>query len=595
MEKHSRPFFLSSLSSLSNSSRQARFGFIHGLTVALLVLGVAVDAASVPAASSGAEVSTTANSTFDKGCPQANVLRPSRNKDLWEGVTREISSEAFKNDAVGKLTRAVQIPTEAFDDMGSVGQDSRWAAFEPFHEYLQTTFPLVHSTLNRTKVNTYGLVYEWGAAEGSSAKPILFAAHQDVVPVENTTIGLWTHAPYSGFYDGQRVWGRGSTDDKGCLIGILIAVETLLQKGFTKPNRPVILAFGFDEEISGFQGASELAKFIEAKYGKDGVAMIIDEGLGFSEQYGTPIATPGISEKGSFNMQLEVRATGGHSSVPPPHTGIGILAALLVQVEANPFEAQLVRRFYSPPPLCIAEHAKDVPQDFRTLVLQSAESDSALQALESVITSSNLLKSLISTTQSINIVQGGVKSNVLPERSTAVVNHRIAATGSVSELKTRNAQILETVAQRFNLSYNAFGSQVFGNASSLPALALTDASNGGLEPAPLSPTSSTDLPYQLLSGTIKAVYSAHRGDFQGVTSDIVVAPGMMPANTDTRHYWNLTRHIYRYSHLNGGSNGGSQLDWGIHTVNEFIPVDEWLENIQFYTTLILNADEATDL
>jgi Gly-Xaa carboxypeptidase len=104
---------------------------------------------------------------------------------------------------------------------------------------------------------------------------------------------------------------------------------------------------------------------------------------------------------------------------------------------------------------------------------------------------------------------------------------------SVSELKTRNAQILETVAQRFNLSYNAFGNQVFGNSSSLPALSLTDASNGGLEPAPLSPTSSTDLPYQLLSGTIKAVYNAHRGDFQGETSDIVVAPGMMPANTGT--------------------------------------------------------------
>lgn len=83
--------------------------------------------------------------------------------------------------------------------------------------------------------------------------------------------------------------------------------------------------------------------------------------MGFSEQYGTPVATPGIAEKGLFNMQLEVRATGGHSSVPPPNTvglvcnlqpvtsieinlqSIGILAALLVQIESNPFEARLVR------------------------------------------------------------------------------------------------------------------------------------------------------------------------------------------------------------------------------------------------------------
>ena len=41
-----------------------------------------------------------------------------------------------------------------------------------------TEFSVSHSTLNRTKVNTYGLVYEWGAAEASSAKPILLAAHQ---------------------------------------------------------------------------------------------------------------------------------------------------------------------------------------------------------------------------------------------------------------------------------------------------------------------------------------------------------------------------------------------------------------------------------
>lgn len=49
---------------------------------------------------------------------------------------------------------------------------------------------------------------------------------------------------------GERVWGRGSSDDKAGLIGILSTIETLLEKGF-KPTRSVVAAFGFDEEASG--------------------------------------------------------------------------------------------------------------------------------------------------------------------------------------------------------------------------------------------------------------------------------------------------------------------------------------------------------
>jgi Gly-Xaa carboxypeptidase len=59
---------------------------------------------------------------------------------------------------------------------------------------------------------------------------------------------------------------------------------------------------------------------INRKYSFDPFSLTNEFLVGFSEQYGSPVATPGISEKGSFNMQLEVRATGGHSSVPPPHT-----------------------------------------------------------------------------------------------------------------------------------------------------------------------------------------------------------------------------------------------------------------------------------
>ena len=54
-------------------------------------------------------------------------------------------------------------------------------------------------------------------------------------------------------------------------------METLLENGF-QPKRNLVLAFGFDEESSGLQGAASLAKVLEEKYGKDGIALIVDEG-----------------------------------------------------------------------------------------------------------------------------------------------------------------------------------------------------------------------------------------------------------------------------------------------------------------------------
>ena len=72
----------------------------------------------------------------------------------------------------------------------------------------------------------------------------------DVVPVPANTIPSWTHPPYSGFFDGERIWGRGASDDKSGLISIMNVLETLIGKGWT-PVRGVVLAFGFDEEASG--------------------------------------------------------------------------------------------------------------------------------------------------------------------------------------------------------------------------------------------------------------------------------------------------------------------------------------------------------
>jgi hypothetical protein len=46
----------------------------------------------------------------EQSCPQAGVLRPSKNQDLWVDVTHQIASKEFRNQAVGWLSGAVQVP-----------------------------------------------------------------------------------------------------------------------------------------------------------------------------------------------------------------------------------------------------------------------------------------------------------------------------------------------------------------------------------------------------------------------------------------------------------------------------------------------------
>lgn len=166
-------------------------------------------------------------------------------------------------------------------------------------------------------------------------------AHQDVVPVLPATYDQWKYSPYSAHYDGRYLWGRGATDCKNNLIGVLEAFETLISKGF-EPQRTLLAGFGFDEEISGPQGAQFIAKHLEEVWGKSSIELIIDEGgMGMKEMYGKTFAMPALGEKGYFDVQITVETPGGHSSVPQDHTGIGLLAQIITAIEDTPYTPDL--------------------------------------------------------------------------------------------------------------------------------------------------------------------------------------------------------------------------------------------------------------
>lgn len=141
--------------------------------------------------------------------------------------------------------------------------------FQAFHEYLEKTFLTVYKYLQIETVNTYGLTYTWKGSN-SSLKPMMFFAHQDVVPVQRETLKDWTYPPFEGHYDGEYVYGKGAPDSKNLLIGILEALKLLIAQNY-KLQKGIIVAFGFDEESTGIRGAEKIAKYLERKYGNDSI------------------------------------------------------------------------------------------------------------------------------------------------------------------------------------------------------------------------------------------------------------------------------------------------------------------------------------
>lgn len=512
-------------------------------------------------------------------CAQVPALQPGNYSEEVNKLDAYFLSDAFRNASSARLTGAVQIPTESFDDLGKVGEDSRWDIMFKFADYLAATYPVVHERLSLEKINTHGLLYTWQGTD-ESLKPNLLMAHQDVVPVPKSTVDSWTHPPFSGFNDGTHIWGRGASDCKNQLTGILEAVENLLKAGYS-PKRTVVLPFGFDEEISGGNGANYLASFLLERYGKNGIAAIVDEGSGFSQAWGTQFALPGVGEKGYTDVHITVRMPGGHSSIPPPHTGIGVMSELITLIEADQYAPRLdSKNPYLGLLSCGAENAPKFPSKLKKLLQRRLKKFHSCkhkgdQLAEEAAKLGPGTRYLMQTSIAADLIDGGVKVNALPERTTAVVNHRINIGEHSSDVTSKITHIARKVAHKYNLTLHAFG-----NESETPSSITLSNKAHTLEPAPITPTEATTVsPWSILSGTIKALYG----------EDIVVAPALMTGNTDTKYYWALTKHIFRFT---PGWDGEQNGLGNIHTVDERVSIKSHVNMVRWMSLFIRNMDEA---
>jgi carboxypeptidase PM20D1 len=156
----------------------------------------------------------------------------------------------------------------------------------------------------------------------------------------------WAVPPFDGIIRDGFIWGRGTLDIKNIAFGILESVEYLLSKDF-QPERTIVLAFGHDEEISGFSGAQEIARHLRDQNFK--AEFILDEGLnivkGVVPGVPGPVALIGTEEKGFQTIRLQIKAIGGHGSMPPASTVVGRLSRAIKAIEDSPMSPSLSVRF----------------------------------------------------------------------------------------------------------------------------------------------------------------------------------------------------------------------------------------------------------
>ncbi|KAJ3478805.1 hypothetical protein NLG97_g8479 [Lecanicillium saksenae] len=524
---------------------------------------------------------TSSLETYNHGsldvCLQPDPLIPS-NKRTEQYVKDKVESAAYQREIINKLSGIIQIPSESYDELGPIGQDERWNIFFQIEDYIKQTYPRVLSTVQLDHANTHGLILTWkGSLPPEEAKPILMLAHQDVVPVLADAVQDWTHPPYDGHFDGELIWGRGATDDKGYMISILESVDLLIKSGF-EPKRTIILAFGCDEEITGENCGRPISDFLFERYGRDGIYIIMDEGsMGVQTEFNQSFAMVSVAEKGYLDATINVTAAGGHASNPPEHNAIGVMSEIVVELERQAFPANLTPRnpmfgFLE----CAVVHApdSDLLRNVRGRLGDAAlDKRGAQKALAALLRD---MQYYFKTTQSVAKVNGGIKVNAIPELVTAMVNLRLAVESSVGHIKDHYEELIKPIAKKHGMAFQGFGDE--SSSSSVRKISLSTVE--ALEPAPVSPVASEA--FEILSGTIRHTLKPL---IEG--QELIVTPYLMPANTDTKFFWALTKNIYRFTPINLVHNLNRA-----HTTNEFIKASEFVREPYFFATLILNADDA---
>ena len=410
-----------------------------------------------------------------------------------------------------------------------------FSEFRALHQYLEETYPLVHKTLQREIIGRAALLYTWHGTGKGNKLPLLFAAHQDVVPAGDPD--QWRFPPFSGVIEDGRLWGRGACDCKGNIMAHMEALEALIAEGF-QPDCDIYLAYGWNEEVNG--GDENAAAALCAALRERGVrlGMVIDEGRGPGldpmEGVEESVAYVFTCEKGYADIRISIKDRGGHSMMPGSRSIIAELGQIAVDLMANQYPYRAVDAIvqeYSAKAHAMGERGKA----FARIATDG------LDAVTPLLDQMPALACKFRTTMALTMIQGSKQANILPTEASMVMNCRLLPGDTLDGLMEKVRGI---VAGRAEVTL--------------------------LKGGEASAESRTDsVGYQCIREVTEEMFPG-----------TLVLPSIMTGGTDAKNYYPICDSVYRYSGF------PSVEDPCAHNFNEHLRVEGLGKGPEFIYRLI---------
>jgi acetylornithine deacetylase/succinyl-diaminopimelate desuccinylase-like protein len=277
------------------------------------------------------------------------------------------------------------------------------------------------------------LVVRYRGDGSSGKKPILFAAHMDVVDALSED---WERDPFTLIEEDGYFFGRGTADDKSGTTLLTAAFVRLKSEGFV-PTRDLIIAFSGDEETA-MSTIADLVEnhrdLIDAEF-----AINADAGGGALDSDFKPISYQlQAAEKTYADFELIVRNPGGHSSRPRADNAIYRLADALGKIQAYQFPVRyndITLRYYE----LRSETEPGVLGEAMLAFSRNPDDDEAAAILAQYPAQVGITR----TTCIATMLDAGHAENALPQTAKANINCRIFPGVRVDQIHTQLKTIID--------------------------------------------------------------------------------------------------------------------------------------------------------